>query len=104
MSIERRQIEHVAALANLNLEEAELALLERDLGAVLAYIQQLQSIDTAGVAPMAHVLTDRAAEEVTLATVRPDRVVPGVGTDAALANAPAAESGMFVVPRILDRG
>ena len=60
MSITRQEIEHVAALAHLNLSEAEKVSLADQLGAVLLYIDQLQAVDTSGVEPTAQVsgLTD----------------------------------------------
>ncbi|MGH9394353.1 MAG: Asp-tRNA(Asn)/Glu-tRNA(Gln) amidotransferase subunit GatC [Terriglobales bacterium] len=91
------KLAEVAALAQLDLTPAEAAALERDLAAVLDYVAQLDQIDTAGVAPMSHPL-------VAHAPLRDDLVRPWLSTAEAVANATEAVSGMFAVPKILERG
>ncbi len=51
----RAQVEAVAALANLELDEHEIDLFARQLGDILAYANQVQQIDTTGVPPTASV-------------------------------------------------
>jgi aspartyl-tRNA(Asn)/glutamyl-tRNA(Gln) amidotransferase subunit C len=95
-SFTRREVEAVAALANLELEPAELDLFARQLGDILAYADQVQQVDTTGVAPTAYVLARPDAD-------RDDRVVPSLDRREALANAPdaALEAGFFKVPRVI---
>jgi aspartyl-tRNA(Asn)/glutamyl-tRNA(Gln) amidotransferase subunit C len=95
----RAQVEAIAALANLALAPSELDLFARQLGDVLAYAEEVQQVDTAGVPPTAHVATRHGSD-------RPDRVTPCLDRDAALANAPDAARGagagfFFRVPRVL---
>jgi uncharacterized protein YggT (Ycf19 family) len=53
----REDVARIAALARLELDVAEIDLLARLLGDILAYAEQVQQIDTTGVAPTAGVLT-----------------------------------------------
>jgi aspartyl-tRNA(Asn)/glutamyl-tRNA(Gln) amidotransferase subunit C len=92
----RSEVEAIAALARLELEERELDLFASQLGDILEYANQVQRIDTTGVAPTTSVVLRHAAD-------RPDVVVPCLERAAALANAPdsAPEAGLFKVPRVI---
>ena len=89
------EVEHVARLARLALVPDEKARMRSQLDAILAYVGQLQAIDTAGVPPTAHVLP--------LANVmRDDEIRPSYPPSAMLANAPEPDGAFFRVPRILE--
>jgi aspartyl-tRNA(Asn)/glutamyl-tRNA(Gln) amidotransferase subunit C len=92
----RDEVVRIAALAHLELTEPEIELFTRQLGDILQYARQVQAIDTAGVAPTAHVLGGQAVE-------RDDTVQPVLDRTAALAAAPDAdvEAGFFRVPRVI---
>jgi aspartyl-tRNA(Asn)/glutamyl-tRNA(Gln) amidotransferase subunit C len=92
----RAQVEAVAALANLELNDSEIELFAKQLGDILDYATQVQSIDTTGVPPTASVVTRHSAD-------RPDVVVPSLERSEALANAPDAstQAGLFKVPRVI---
>jgi len=92
----RDQVADIAALANLELDPAELDLFARQLGDILAYAEEVQRVDTTGVPPTASVVTRRAVD-------RADEVMPSLDRDTALANAPdpAAAAGLFKVPRVI---
>ena len=95
----RAQVEAVAALANLQLEPAEVELFAKQLGDVLAHAEELRQIDTTGVSPTAYGVAPKGVD-------RPDQVVPSLDIADVLANAPEKESsprhgGFFKVPRIL---
>ncbi len=89
----------MAGLANLQLEEGEVAKLQADLESILEHFDKLNEVDTSDVPPMAQVLFD-AGETATL---RDDVVVPPLGSDAALANAAQKGSGYFKVPKVIER-
>src|SRR5438105_15476189 len=92
--ISRDDVAHVARLARLHLEDEEVERFTEQLAAVLDHAADVAALDTAGVPPTAHPLP--------LANVfRPDEPRPGVRRDEVLAQAPAAEQGMFKVPKIL---
>ncbi|HEY9854829.1 MAG TPA: Asp-tRNA(Asn)/Glu-tRNA(Gln) amidotransferase subunit GatC [Stenomitos sp.] len=93
--ITRDTVRHVAKLARLELTEQEEAQLTEQLGSILGYVEQLGEVDTTGVEPTAHALP--------LANVlRPDTPHASLSQAEVLQNAPAAENGMFRVPRILS--
>jgi aspartyl-tRNA(Asn)/glutamyl-tRNA(Gln) amidotransferase subunit C len=92
----RAQVEAIAALAQLELDESEIDLFARQLGDILAYANQVQQIDTAGVPPTASVVTRHVSD-------RADIVRPSLTRADALANAPdaAPDAGLFKVPRVM---
>jgi aspartyl-tRNA(Asn)/glutamyl-tRNA(Gln) amidotransferase subunit C len=95
-SLTRADVEKIAALANLELNAAELELFARQLADILEYANQLQRVDTTGVPPTASIVSRHEAD-------RPDEVRPSLDRQEALANAPDAnrEAGLFKVPRVI---
>ena len=89
--LEREQVVHVARLARLALDEAELDKMAVELSAVLDHVQRIRELDLEGVAPTAHA-TELAG------VMRPDEPVPGLTHDQALAAAPEPVDGGFGVP------
>jgi aspartyl-tRNA(Asn)/glutamyl-tRNA(Gln) amidotransferase subunit C len=90
------EVEWVAHLARLQLGAGELATLTKQLGDILAYVQQLQQVDTEGVEPLAHPLPLHNV-------FREDEPVPSLPVDAALANAPDRAGDFYSVPAVLDQ-
>lgn len=90
------EVARIAALANLELRDDEIALFARQLGEILDYANQLQQIDTTGVPPTESVIGARVVD-------RSDTLVPCLDRDLALANAPdgAPDAGLFRVPRVI---
>ena len=99
MKISEKEVRYVAALANLNLTDTEVAKFQADLDEILEHVDKLNELDTSGVAPMAQVLFD--AEET--ATLRADLPIPPLGNEAALANAPQPGAGFYKVPKVIER-
>ena len=95
-SFSRADVEAIAALAQLELDDAEIDLFGRQLAEILAYVEQLQRIDTTGVPPTASVVSAHAAD-------RDDVVRPSLDRADAIANAPdaARQAGLFRVPRVI---
>ena len=95
MSLSREDVKRIAELARLELTNEELDLFTRQLGDILTYVEQIRSLDTAGVAPTSQVLNrpvDR--DDIPDQTLsRPDLL--GNAPDAAL------EAGLFKVPRVI---
>lgn len=103
MKITEQDVRHVAALAHLELSAEESARLVRDLGATLAYIDQLNRLDTTGVPPTAQAPLPPGEAGAGL---RPDEVRPSLPRTEALGNAPAAaeaagEPAFFQVPKVI---
>jgi aspartyl-tRNA(Asn)/glutamyl-tRNA(Gln) amidotransferase subunit C len=93
------QVERIAALANLEIDEADLGLFARQLGEILAYAREVQQVDTSGIPPTSQVVTHHDAE-------RPDELRPCLDIADVLANAPDADkdAGLFKVPRVITHG
>lgn len=89
----------MAGLGNLQLTEAEIARMARDLDGILTHIEKLNELDTAGVEPMAQVLYEAG----DTATLRADVVGETLDNATALANAPLSGAGQFKVPKIIER-
>lgn len=99
MKLTEPEVRAVADLANLKLTEEEITRLSKDLDEILTHVDTLNELDTSNVRPMAQVLYE-AGEQATL---REDRVVPPIGNEAALANAPLAGAGYYKVPKVIER-
>jgi len=95
MDISREDVLHVAKLARLELTEAEVLKMVKDLGGILEHVAALGSVDTKGVEPTAYVA-------VTAAPFRPDVVEPGVDRETALAEAARRGDAAFAVPGFVD--
>jgi aspartyl-tRNA(Asn)/glutamyl-tRNA(Gln) amidotransferase subunit C len=93
--ITRDEVAHLARLARLDLDDAELDRLAGELEVILGAVAQIAEVtDAADVPPTTHAVP---LENVT----RPDVIVPSLPRDKVLAAAPAAEDGRFRVPQIL---
>ena len=95
MPLTREDVRHVAMLARLGLEPGEEDFYVEQLGAILSHIDRLAEVDTEAIPPTAQV--------VPLANrMRDDVPRPGLTQEQALANAPEARDGMFVVRAIQE--
>ena len=95
MALTLAEVEHIAELAKLRLTDEEKARFREQLSAILDYAEILNRLDTSAILPTATVLPLRTV-------LRPDEVTPSLPRERLLANAPAAEAGMFQVPPILE--
>ncbi|WP_097460091.1 Asp-tRNA(Asn)/Glu-tRNA(Gln) amidotransferase subunit GatC [Mangrovitalea sediminis] len=95
MAISREDIEKVAYLARLQLDEAQTGALEKDLTNILNLVDQLQAADTDAVQPMAHPLD-------AVQRLRADAVTESDQRAAFQAVAPATENGLYLVPRVIE--
>ena len=93
--ITREDVAHVARLARLHLEEAELERMRTQLDAILAYIDKLRALDVEGVEPTSHAVP-------LVNVVRDDERAPCLPQADALANAPDRAGEFFRVPRIIE--
>ena len=95
VSLTADQVRWVAHLARLELSDAELATMTRQLSAILDYVNQLQQVNTEGVEPLAHPLPIHNV-------FRADEPAPSLPVDAALANAPDRRGDFYGVPAVLE--
>jgi aspartyl-tRNA(Asn)/glutamyl-tRNA(Gln) amidotransferase subunit C len=100
VKITREDVLRVAELAYLDLSEDELEKYRRQIDEILDYIGKLNELDTSGVEPMAQVLADDQAADVTM---REDLVVPSAVAEDVLRQAPDPEPPYFRVPKVIER-
>ena len=89
--IDREQVLHVAKLARLRLDEAEVETMAGELSGILGHVDRIGNLDLEGVEPTSHVV---ALENVFRADVPWTSLPPEV----ALASAPEPFEGAFRVP------
>jgi aspartyl-tRNA(Asn)/glutamyl-tRNA(Gln) amidotransferase subunit C len=94
MKISKDDIRHVADLARLELDTAAVEKFVAQIGTILEYVDQLQQVDTAGVAPTSHAIALTNA-------FREDQPRPHLDVAEVLANAPEKEGGSFIVPKVV---
>lgn len=95
MSLDKDTVKNIAYLARIRVADDRLDALAGELSGILGWIEQLQELNTDGVAPM----TSVAAMELPQ---RKDAVTDGNCRDAVLKNAPDAEDGFFTVPKVVE--
>lgn len=103
MKITQNDVQHVAALANLDLSEVERLRMEKDLNSILDYIDQLSELDTSNVEPLTQVQQIAAIDRLPDEDLRNDDPRPSLSRDAALANAPETDGTFFRVPKVIER-
>ena len=102
MNITRKDVEHVAALASLALTEDELERMGRDLGSILGYVAELQSLDTTGVTPLIHV-SELWGADPARTELRGDDPRPTLAREQVMTGAPATDGVFFKVPKVIER-
>ena len=95
MKITVADVEHVARLARLELSEEEKQLFAGQMDEILAYVEKLKELDTAGILPTSHAVPMENAFRIDLAT-------PSMGVEKALANAPDSVGSFYRVPKIIE--
>jgi aspartyl-tRNA(Asn)/glutamyl-tRNA(Gln) amidotransferase subunit C len=101
MKVKEKDVQHVAALANLELTAEESMRMLTDLNAVLDHIDMLNEVETKGVPPMAFIAANITA-------LREDATRPSLPREEALGNAPEAgvvdgHPAFFKVPKVIER-
>jgi aspartyl-tRNA(Asn)/glutamyl-tRNA(Gln) amidotransferase subunit C len=95
MAIDVAAIRKVASLSSLREPDERLEALAGELNGIIAWIEQLNEVDTEGVEPM----TSAVAAKLPM---REDVVTDGGDVEAILANAPKRERGFFIVPKVVE--
>ena len=95
MPLQRTDVEKIAYLARLELQETAIPTITRALNAILALANQMQSVDTAHIKPLAHPLEGKQR-------LRPDQAEPSASREAYQTIAPATENGLYLVPKVID--
>jgi len=100
MALDKEAVAHMAALARIRLDEAELEPLAVELSRIIGWFEQLAEVDTSDVAPMTSVVAMRLP-------MRDDTVTDGDRREAILGNAPqlagnGPAKGFFAVPKVVE--
>ncbi len=95
MSVDGETVRRIARLARIAVSEEDVPHLQGELNAILAFVEQLNEVDIAGVEPMTSVIPMAMKK-------RADGVTDGGYADLVVANAPATEDGFFLVPKVVE--
>jgi aspartyl-tRNA(Asn)/glutamyl-tRNA(Gln) amidotransferase subunit C len=95
MSVDAATVRRIAHLARIAVAEDEVAHLQGELNAILAFVEQLSEVDCEGVVPMTSVTPMDMKK-------RADKVTEGGIAEDVLRNAPAREGNYFLVPKVVE--
>ncbi len=95
MSLGPDEVKKIAYLARLEIDENDIPDYARNLSDILNFVEQLGAADTEGVEPMAHPLH-------AVQRLRADEVSETNQRDKYQENAPQAEAGLFLVPKVIE--
>jgi aspartyl-tRNA(Asn)/glutamyl-tRNA(Gln) amidotransferase subunit C len=95
MSVDQATVRRIAHLARIKVSEADVPHLQGELNAILAFVEELASVDVDGVEPMTSVQPMPMKK-------RADVVTDGAIADKIVANAPVSDDHFFVVPKVVE--
>jgi aspartyl-tRNA(Asn)/glutamyl-tRNA(Gln) amidotransferase subunit C len=92
--IDRKTVENVARLARLKLTAQETEAFTGQLGSILEHIDQLNTVDTSGVAPTCFIVPEHDP-------LRSDEVRASLSHQQLMGNGPSVKKGHFAVPKVI---
>jgi aspartyl-tRNA(Asn)/glutamyl-tRNA(Gln) amidotransferase subunit C len=95
MALTENDVARIAHLARIEISDSDRRAMLAQLNDIFAMIEKMQRIDTTAVAPMAHPLGGRQR-------LRDDRVTESDAREQNMRNAPEAQDGLFLVPRVVE--
>ena len=95
MSVDNNTVKKIARLARIHVDEDRCEALAGELNAILSWIEELETVDTDNVEPLASVTGHSLP-------IRDDVVSDGNRQEQVIANAPETTSGFFVVPKVVE--
>lgn len=95
MSLNLADVKRIAHLARIAVEEDEMPGYLQQLSNILSLVEEMQAVDTTGIAPMAH------AQDVML-RLRDDAATETDRRAAYQAVAPQVEAGLYLVPKVIE--
>lgn len=96
MKIDAHMVDNLAHLARLRFDDAEKESIRKDLESMVAFVEKLQTVDTAGIVPLLHI-SDAAN------VLREDVVQGSVSRAEALLNSPVSDDTFFKVPKVIRK-
>lgn len=94
MSLQRADVEKIAHLARIALDEADIPLYTRNLSNILDFVAKMNAVETTET-PMAHPLD-------AVARLRPDVVTEIDQHELFQGIAPQVEAGLYLVPKVIE--
>ena len=95
MSVDATAVRRIAHHARIGVSEEETPHLQNEINAILSFVEALNAVDVEGVEPMTSVIPMSLP-------MRDDVVTDGGIAEAVLLNAPLAEDGFFLVPKVIE--
>ena len=95
MALEQTDVEKIAHLARLHINTEEAAEVTKRISSILELIDQMQSIDTKNIAPMAHSFD-------AIQRLRPDAVTETDQREYLQKLAPSTQDGLYLVPKVIE--
>jgi aspartyl-tRNA(Asn)/glutamyl-tRNA(Gln) amidotransferase subunit C len=95
MSVDAQTVRRIAHLARIAVADDEVEHLKGELNAILAWVEQLQAVDVAGVEPMTSVTP-------MVMKMRTDEVTDGGKPEDIVKNAPQSDDHFFLVPKVVE--
>ncbi|MGH6827199.1 Asp-tRNA(Asn)/Glu-tRNA(Gln) amidotransferase subunit GatC [Methyloceanibacter sp.] len=95
MPVDSATVRRIAHLARIKVSEADVPHLQNELNAILAFVEELASVDVEGVEPMTSVIPMPMKK-------RTDAVTDGAIPEKIVANAPVSDDHFFVVPKVVE--
>jgi len=96
MSLDLKDVAAIAQLARLRVTEDELPAYAKDLSKIIAMVERLQAAAVANVEPMSHPLAGQTQR------LRADEAVERDQREKFQRNAPRAEAGLYLVPKVIE--
>ncbi|TGG95305.1 Asp-tRNA(Asn)/Glu-tRNA(Gln) amidotransferase subunit GatC [Natronospirillum operosum] len=95
MSLDRSEVENIAMLARLKIEEQDVPHYVDALSSILDLVDEMQAIDTQGVTPLANPLD-------SVQRLRADEVTEDNQREHFQSIAPATDAGLYLVPKVIE--
>ena len=95
MALEKSDVEKIAHLARLHIDATEAQEVASRISSILELIDQMQSVDTRDVAPLAHPFD-------AVQRLRPDVVTEKNEREYLQKIAPAVQDGLYLVPKVIE--
>ena len=95
MSVDSATVRRIAHLARIKVSGADVPHLQGELNAILAFVEELATVDVKGVEPMTSVMPMPMKK-------RADVVTDGAIPDKIVANAPVSDDHFFVIPKVVE--
>jgi aspartyl-tRNA(Asn)/glutamyl-tRNA(Gln) amidotransferase subunit C len=95
MSLQKSDVEKIAHLARLSISDNDIPTYAENLSNILQLVEQMNSVDTSNINPMAHPLAETQR-------LRADEITEEDQKDHFQKIAPATENGLYLVPKVIE--